>query len=56
MAVGMQDPVLGREVMQALRNNIRNCPEPLQIDQGGHFVQEQGLEIALKAVDYFSVA
>jgi tRNA(adenine34) deaminase len=54
MAVGMQDPVLGWDVMQALKRTIRNCPEPLQIAHGGHFVQEQGMEIAQQAVSYFS--
>jgi hypothetical protein len=50
----MQDPVLGWDVMQALKRTIRNCPEPLQIAHGGHFVQEQGIEIALQAVSFFS--
>lgn len=53
MAVGAQDPVLGLPVMQALRAQIRGCPEPLVLPQAGHFVQEHGEEIARAAVGYF---
>ena len=53
MAVGVQDPVLGLPLMQQLRQNIRGCPEPMLIGQGGHFVQEHGLEIAQAAVKAF---
>jgi tRNA(adenine34) deaminase len=54
MAVGMQDPVLGWPVMQVLQQGIRGCPEPMRIEQGGHFVQEQGEPIAQAAVRYFA--
>jgi tRNA(adenine34) deaminase len=54
MAVGAQDPVLGVHVMQALRENIRGCPEPMVIEQAGHFVQEHGEQIARAAVGYFA--
>ncbi len=54
MAIGAQDPVLGVHVMQALRENIRGCPEPMVIDQAGHFVQEHGEQIARAAVGYFA--
>ncbi len=53
MAVGEQDPVLGPAVMQALRQDIRGCPEPLVLPQAGHFVQEHGERIAQEAVGYF---
>ena len=53
MAIGAQDPVLGPPVMQALRAQIRGCPEPLVLPQAGHFVQEHGDEIARQAVGYF---
>ncbi len=53
MAVGAQDPVLGLPHMQALRGQIRNCPEPLIIPDGGHFVQEWGDEIARAALAAF---
>jgi tRNA(adenine34) deaminase len=50
MAVGSQDPVLGMEVMQALRQSIRHCPEPMVLPQAGHFVQEHGEVIAQAAI------
>jgi len=53
MAVGAQDPVLGVPVMEALRAQIRGCPEPMVLPQAGHFVQEHGEEIARMAVGYF---
>ncbi len=53
MAIGMKDPVLGPPVMQALRNDIRNCPEPYEHSEAGHFVQEWGEEIAKKALVAF---
>jgi pimeloyl-ACP methyl ester carboxylesterase len=45
MAIGAKDPVLGPPVMRALREIVR-CPEPLVIDNGGHFLQEWGDEVA----------
>ena len=54
MAIGAQDPVLGVFVMQALREDIRGCPEPMVLPQAGHFVQEHGEEIARAAVGYFA--
>jgi tRNA(adenine34) deaminase len=53
MAVGAQDPVLGSDVMRELQETIRNCPEPLVLDNAGHFVQEHGEEIAKLAVQVF---
>jgi tRNA(adenine34) deaminase len=53
MAIGKQDPVLGLPVMQALRAGIRGCPEPMVLDDAGHFVQEHGEPIARRAVGYF---
>ena len=46
MAIGASDPVLGVPVMLFLRSWIRNCPEPLVIRSGGHFLQEWGEEVA----------
>ena len=51
MAIGMKDPVLGPPVMRSLHAHIRNCPPPLEIADGGHFLQEWGDTIARKAVD-----
>jgi haloalkane dehalogenase len=53
MAVGMQDPVLGPPVMQALARTIRNCPAPMELPEAGHFVQEHGAIVAEKALEYF---
>jgi tRNA(adenine34) deaminase len=53
MAIGAQDPVLGTPVMQALRASTRGCPEPMVVEQAGHFVQEHGEPIARAAVGYF---
>ncbi len=55
MAVGMQDPVLGPPAMKALRRMIRNCPEPMEIAEAGHFVQEWGEPIAKAALKKFGV-
>ena len=51
MAVGAQDPVLGLPVMQSMRTIINGCPEPMIIEEGGHFVQEWGDEIAIAALE-----
>ncbi|MEM6462566.1 MAG: haloalkane dehalogenase [Pseudomonadota bacterium] len=42
MAIGMRDKMLGPDVMNFMRTVIRGCPEPLEINEGGHFVQESG--------------
>ena len=54
MVVGAQDPVLGLPTMQALRQSIHGCPEPMVLAQAGHFVQEHGEVIAARAVEYFA--
>jgi haloalkane dehalogenase/tRNA(adenine34) deaminase len=51
MAIGMKDPVLGPPVMRDLHAQIRNCPPPLEIAEGGHFLQEWGESIARIASD-----
>lgn len=56
MAIGAQDPVLGLAVMQELRRWIRNCPEPLVIADGGHFLQEWGDEVARAALSHWHEA
>jgi haloalkane dehalogenase len=55
MAIGMQDPVLGPPVMNALRKLIRGCPEPLEVADGGHFVQERGDLVAAAALRHFKL-
>ena len=53
MAIGMQDPVLGPPAMEALRRQIRGCPEPMKMAEGGHFVQEWGEAVARAALEAF---
>jgi pimeloyl-ACP methyl ester carboxylesterase len=56
MAVGARDPVLGPEVMAALRADIRGCPPPLVLPEAGHFVQEWGAPVARAALAHFGLA
>jgi pimeloyl-ACP methyl ester carboxylesterase len=55
MAVGMNDPVLGPDIMAELRATIHGCPEPLEVADGGHFVQEKGEAIARAALAAFGL-
>jgi pimeloyl-ACP methyl ester carboxylesterase len=55
MAIGMQDPVLGEPAMRALQQRIRNCPEPMLVQEAGHFVQEWGEPIARSALAHFGL-
>jgi haloalkane dehalogenase len=54
MAVGAQDPVLTPKMMEGLRAQIRGCPAPMIVEDGGHFVQEWGEPIARAALAHFS--
>jgi tRNA(adenine34) deaminase len=53
MAIGLRDPVLGTPVMAQLQQSIHGCPEPILVEEGGHFVQELGEPIAEAAVRFF---
>lgn len=53
MAIGMADPVLGPPAMMSLRKVIKGCPPPMEIADGGHFVQEWGEPIARAALESF---
>ena len=53
MAVGMQDPVLGPPAMAYLKKQIKNCPDWMAVEDGGHFVQENGEEVAKAALAAF---
>jgi haloalkane dehalogenase len=53
MAIGMADPVLGPAQMMGLHKVIRGCPPPMEIEGGGHFVQEWGESIARAALESF---
>jgi len=54
MATGMQDPVLGPQVMEHLRADIRGCVDVIEIPHAGHFVQEHGRTIAEDAWQQFA--
>lgn len=54
MAIGARDPVLGPDVMDKLRRQIRGCPEPLVVAEAGHFVQEWGGPVAEAALGHFA--
>jgi pimeloyl-ACP methyl ester carboxylesterase len=55
MAIGMKDPVLGPPVMMHLRKLIRGCPEPMKVEDAGHFVQESGDQVAKAALKAFGI-
>jgi pimeloyl-ACP methyl ester carboxylesterase len=50
MAVGERDPVFTPALMNQLRQGIRDCPPPLLVAEGGHFVQEHGAIVAKAAL------
>ena len=54
MAIGMTDPVITRSDMRALHTVIRDCPEPYEVTQGGHFLQEWGEEVARAALAHWT--
>ena len=56
MAIGMRDPVLGEAPMRALQKTIRGCPPPLEVAEGGHFIQEWGGPVAAAALEHFGLA
>ena len=53
MAIGAKDPVLGLTVMNQLRKTIRRCPEPIVLEEAGHFLQEWGEPVAQAALKQF---
>ena len=55
MAVGLRDIVLGGPVMEQLRGLIRGCPEPMNLPEAGHFVQEYGEPVARAALKHFGL-
>jgi pimeloyl-ACP methyl ester carboxylesterase len=50
MAIGMEDPVLGPAVMNRIHPLIRGCPDPIEVEEAGHFVQEWGGPVAERAL------
>lgn len=53
MACGQQDIVLGPPVMESLSRVWRNGCFYLKVEEGGHFVQEWGKEVAQIALNVF---
>ena len=56
MAIGLADPVLGASVMHPLQQLIRGCPPPMELPEGGHFLQEWGGPIAAAALAHFKLS
>lgn len=56
MAIGMKDEVLGPPIMYFMKDIINGCPEPLEIPEAGHFVQEFGDVVALEALKHFNLS
>ncbi len=53
MAIGGADPVLGPPTMKMMHGLIKGCPEPLLIEEAGHFVQEWADIVAPAALKSF---
>lgn len=53
MACGQKDPVLGPPAMQRMSKIWKNGCWYAEIEDGGHFVQEWGAEVAKKAIQVF---
>ena len=56
MAIGAKDPVLGLPVMEKMQTFIKGCPEPMLVEEAGHFVQEWGEDVARQALVSFGQA
>lgn len=55
MAIGMKDKMLGPDVMHFMQGVIKGCPEPMEVPEAGHFVQEFGDTVASAALKQFGV-
>ena len=55
MAIGMQDKMLGPGVMNFMQQLIQGCPQPLEVAEAGHFVQEFGELVAQQALESFNL-
>ncbi len=55
MAVGKKDKMLGPAVMGWMRSVIKDCPEPMELPEAGHFVQEFGDKVAKAALAHFKL-
>lgn len=55
MAIGMKDEMLGPPVMHFMKETINGCPEPMEVPDAGHFVQEFGDLVARAALKQFKM-
>ena len=55
MAIGMRDKMLGPDVMFSIKSMIRGCPDPMELPDAGHFVQEHGDKVAKRALEAFKL-
>ncbi len=55
VVAGTQDPVFTLATMQALAAQIKSCPPVAVLPAAGHFVQEQGQQVASLAMSHFSI-
>lgn len=55
MAIGMKDEMLGPDLMYSMKSIIRGCPEPMEVTDAGHFVQEYGEDVARRALTSFAI-
>ncbi|MEM8635642.1 MAG: haloalkane dehalogenase [Pseudomonadota bacterium] len=55
MAIGADDIVLGPHIMRPLSSFIRGCPQPMELNGVGHFVQEHGEVVAQAALHHFDI-
>ena len=53
VVVGAQDPVLGVPAVRHLATMIRGAPEPVVLDDAGHFTQEAGEVVVAAALAAF---
>jgi pimeloyl-ACP methyl ester carboxylesterase len=54
VAVGAQDQILADTTKQLAQDVIRGCPDPMVIDDAGHFLFEWGDQILKSALRSFS--
>ena len=54
LVAGGRDPVGGLPAMTALQRLVRGSPAPWVLPEAGHFLPEQGAQLAQQAVKYFS--
>jgi hypothetical protein len=49
----MRDTVIVPQAMYGMQRIIRNCPEPLELAEAGHFVPEWGETLVERALPTF---